>query len=160
MIRIGQGYDVHQLVEGRPLILGGIEIPHHKGLLGHSDADVLLHTITDAALGAIAGGDIGKHFPDTDPEFKDADSRKLMTHIWQYVKEQGYELGNVDCTVIAQKPKLAPFIEQLRESIAGLLEADVSQVNVKATTNEKLGYLGREEGIAALAVILLVERKV
>ncbi|WP_281864920.1 2-C-methyl-D-erythritol 2,4-cyclodiphosphate synthase [Planomicrobium okeanokoites] len=159
MIRIGQGYDVHQLVEGRPLILGGIEIPHHKGLLGHSDADVLLHTITDAALGAIGGGDIGKHFPDTDPEFKDADSRKLMRHIWQYVKEQGYELGNVDCTVIAQKPKLAPYIEQLRESIAGLLEADVSQVNVKATTNEKLGYLGREEGIAALAVILLVERK-
>lgn len=159
MIRIGQGYDVHQLVEGRPLILGGIEIPHHKGLLGHSDADVLLHTITDAALGAIGGGDIGKHFPDTDPEFKDADSRKLMTHIWQYVKEQGYELGNVDCTVIAQKPKLAPYIERLRESIAGLLEADVSQVNVKATTNEKLGYLGREEGIAALAVILLVERK-
>lgn len=160
MIRIGQGYDVHQLVEGRPLILGGIEIPHDKGLLGHSDADVLLHTITDAALGAIGGGDIGKHFPDTDPEFKDADSRKLMTHIWQYVKEQGYELGNVDCTVIAQKPKLAPYIEQLRESIAGLLEADVSQVNVKATTNEKLGSLGREEGIAALAVILLVERKV
>lgn len=160
MIRIGQGYDVHQLVEGRPLILGGIEIPHHKGLLGHSDADVLLHTITDAALGAIGGGDIGKHFPDTDPEFKDADSRKLMTHIWQYVKEQGYELGNVDCTVIAQKPKLAPYIEQLRKSIAGLLEADPSQVNVKATTNEKLGYLGREEGIAALAVILLVERKV
>lgn len=160
MIRIGQGYDVHQLVEGRPLILGGIEIPHHKGLLGHSDADVLLHTITDAALGAIAGGDIGKHFPDTDPEFKDADSRKLMAHIWQYVKEQGYELGNVDCTVIAQKPKLAPYIEQLRESIAGLLEADISQVNVKATTNEKLGSLGREEGIAALAVILLVERKV
>lgn len=160
MIRIGQGYDVHQLVEGRPLILGGIEIPHDKGLLGHSDADVLLHTITDAALGAIGGGDIGKHFPDTDPEFKDADSRKLMTHIWKYVKEQGYELGNVDCTVIAQKPKLAPYIEQLRESIAGLLEADVSQVNVKATTNEKLGYLGREEGIAALAVILLVERKV
>jgi len=160
MIRIGQGYDVHQLVEGRPFILGGIEIPHDKGLLGHSDADVLLHTITDAALGAIGGGDIGKHFPDTDPEFKDADSRKLMTHIWQYVKEQGYELGNVDCTVIAQKPKLAPYIEQLRESIAGLLEADVSQVNVKATTNEKLGYLGREEGIAALAVILLVERKV
>ncbi|PKH11536.1 2-C-methyl-D-erythritol 2,4-cyclodiphosphate synthase [Planomicrobium sp. MB-3u-38] len=159
MIRIGQGYDVHQLVEGRPLILGGIEIPHHKGLLGHSDADVLLHTITDAALGAIGGGDIGKHFPDTDPEFKDADSRKLMTHIWQYVKEQGYELGNVDCTVIAQKPKLAPYIEQLRESIAGLLEADISQVNVKATTNEKLGYLGREEGIAALAVILLVGRK-
>jgi 2-C-methyl-D-erythritol 2,4-cyclodiphosphate synthase len=118
----------------------------------------LLHTITDAALGAIGGGDIGKHFPDTDPEFKDADSRKLLTHIWQYVKEQGYELGNVDCTVIAQKPKLAPFIEQMRESIATLLEADISQVNVKATTSEHLGFTGREEGIAALAVILLVER--
>lgn len=158
MIRIGQGYDVHQLVEGRPFILGGIEIPHNKGLLGHSDADVLLHTITDAALGAICGGDIGKHFPDTDPEFKDADSKKLLSHIWQYVKEQGYELGNVDCTVIAQKPKLAPYIEQMRESIAGLLEADVSQVNVKATTSEHLGFTGREEGIAALAVILLVQR--
>ena len=159
MIRIGQGYDVHQLVGGRPFILGGIEIPHDKGLLGHSDADVLLHTITDAALGAIGGGDIGKHFPDTDPEFKDADSRKLLTGIWQYVKNQGYELGNVDCTVIAQEPKLAPYIEQMKESIAGLLEADVSQVNVKATTSEKLGFTGREEGIAALAVILLVERK-
>ena len=160
MIRIGQGYDVHQLAEGRPFILGGIEIEHDRGLLGHSDADVLLHTITDAALGAIGGGDIGKHFPDTDPEFKDADSRKLLTHIWEYVKEQGYELGNVDCTVIAQKPKLAPYIEQMRESIAGLLEADISQVNVKATTSEHLGFTGREEGIVALAVILLNKRPV
>lgn len=160
MIRIGQGYDVHQLAEGRPFILGGVEIDHDRGLLGHSDADVLLHTITDAALGAIGGGDIGKHFPDTDPEFKDADSRKLLTHIWDYVKEQGYELGNVDCTVIAQKPKLAPYIEQMRESIAGLLEADISQVNVKATTSEHLGFTGREEGIAALAVILLNKRPV
>lgn len=158
MMRIGQGYDVHQLVEGRPLILGGIDIPHNRGLLGHSDADVLLHTITDAALGAIGGGDIGKHFPDTDPEFKDADSKKLLSHIWEIVKSEGYELGNVDCTVIAQKPKLAPYIEQIRESIAGLLEADVSQVNVKATTSEHLGFTGREEGIAALAVILLVQR--
>ncbi|MDN7243721.1 2-C-methyl-D-erythritol 2,4-cyclodiphosphate synthase [Planococcus sp. N028] len=158
MMRIGQGYDVHQLAEGRPFILGGIEIPHDRGLLGHSDADVLLHTITDAALGAIGGGDIGKHFPDTDPEFKDADSKKLLTHIWEIVKEQGYELGNVDCTVIAQKPKLAPYIEQMRESIASLLEADVSQVNVKATTSEHLGFTGREEGIAALAVILLTKR--
>jgi 2-C-methyl-D-erythritol 2,4-cyclodiphosphate synthase len=158
MIRIGQGYDVHQLAEGRPFILGGIEIPHDRGLLGHSDADVLLHTITDAALGAIGGGDIGKHFPDTDPEFKDADSKKLLAHIWEYVKEQGYELGNVDCTVIAQKPKLAPYIEEMRASIAGLLEADISQVNVKATTSEHLGFTGREEGIAALAVILLVKR--
>ncbi|ANU09287.1 2-C-methyl-D-erythritol 2,4-cyclodiphosphate synthase [Planococcus antarcticus DSM 14505] len=160
MIRIGQGYDVHQLAEGRPFILGGIEIEHDKGLLGHSDADVLLHTITDAALGAIGGGDIGKHFPDTDPEFKDADSRKLLTHIWEYVKEQGYELGNIDCTVIAQKPKLAPYIEQMRESIANLLEANISQVNVKATTSEHLGFTGREEGIAALAVILLVKHPV
>lgn len=160
MIRIGQGYDVHQLAEGRPFILGGVEIEHDRGLLGHSDADVLLHTITDAALGAIGGGDIGKHFPDTDPEFKDADSRKLLTHIWEYVKEQGYELGNVDCTVIAQKPKLAPYIEQMRESIANLLDADVSQVNVKATTSEHLGFTGREEGIAALAVILLNKRPV
>lgn len=159
MIRIGQGYDVHQLAEGRPLILGGIEIPHTKGLLGHSDADVLLHTITDAALGAIGAGDIGKHFPDTDPEFKDADSRKLLQEIWQLVKEQGYELGNVDCTVIAQKPKLAPHIEEIRSSVAELLEADVSKVNVKATTNEKIGFLGREEGIAALAVILLTKRQ-
>lgn len=158
MIRIGQGYDVHQLAEGRPFILGGVEIEHDRGLLGHSDADVLLHTITDAALGAIGGGDIGKHFPDTDPEFKDADSRKLLTHIWEYVKEQGYELGNVDCTVIAQKPKLAPYIEQMRASIAELLEADISQVNVKATTSEHLGFTGREEGIAALAVILLNQR--
>lgn len=158
MIRIGQGYDVHQLAEGRPFILGGVEIEHDRGLLGHSDADVLLHTITDAALGAISGGDIGKHFPDTDPEFKDADSKKLLTHIWEYVKEQGYELGNVDCTVIAQKPKLAPYIEQMRASIAELLEADISQVNVKATTSEHLGFTGREEGIAALAVILLNQR--
>ena len=158
MIRIGQGYDVHQLVEGRPFILGGVEIEHDRGLLGHSDADVLLHTITDAALGAIGGGDIGQHFPDTDPEFKDADSKKLLTHIWEYVKEQGYELGNVDCTVIAQKPKLAPYIEQMRASIAELLEADISQVNVKATTSEHLGFTGREEGIAALAVILLNQR--
>ena len=158
MIRIGQVYVVHQLAEGRPFILGGVEIEHDRGLLGHSDADVLLHTITDAALGAIGGGDIGKHFPDTDPEFKDADSKKLLTHIWEYVKEQGYELGNVDCTVIAQKPKLAPYIEQMRASIAELLEADISQVNVKATTSEHLGFTGREEGIAALAVILLNQR--
>lgn len=158
MFRIGQGYDVHQLVEGRPFILGGIEIPHDKGLLGHSDADVLLHTITDAVLGAIGGGDIGKHFPDTDPAFKDADSKKLLTYIWNMVKEQGYELGNVDCTVIAQAPKLAPYISDMRASISSLLEADESQVNVKATTSEHLGFTGRGEGIAALAVVLLVKR--
>ena len=156
MMRIGQGYDVHQLVEGRPLIIGGIEIPHEKGLLGHSDADVLLHTVADACLGAIAEGDIGKHFPDTDPTFKDADSAKLLSHVWEIVKEKGYKLGNIDCTIIAQKPKMAPHIPEMKKRIADLLEGDESQVNVKATTTEKLGFCGREEGIAAQAVVLLV----
>ncbi|MEH7383212.1 2-C-methyl-D-erythritol 2,4-cyclodiphosphate synthase [Bacillus sp. JJ1533] len=155
MFRIGQGFDVHQLVEGRPLIIGGITIPYEKGLQGHSDADVLLHTVSDACLGAIGEGDIGKHFPDTDPNFKDADSAKLQQHVWNLVKEKGYRLGNIDCTIIAQKPKMAPYIEQIRERIAQLLEADPSQVNVKATTTEKLGFTGRSEGIAAMATILL-----
>jgi 2-C-methyl-D-erythritol 2,4-cyclodiphosphate synthase len=157
MFRIGQGYDVHQLVEGRPLIIGGIEIPFEKGLLGHSDADVLLHTIADACLGAIAAGDIGKHFPDTDLAFKDADSAKLLTHVWNLIKEEGYSLGNIDCTIIAQKPKMAPYIGKMKERIAELLEANPSEVNVKATTTEKLGFTGREEGIAAQAVVLLVK---
>lgn len=155
MIRIGQGFDVHAFAEDRKLILGGIEIPHTKGLLGHSDADVLLHTIADAALGAIAAGDIGKHFPDTDPEFKDADSAKLLQHVYALVKQQGYELGNLDATVIAQAPKLRPYIDTMRARIAELLEADVEQINVKATTTEWLGFTGREEGIACQAVILL-----
>ncbi|WP_214755068.1 2-C-methyl-D-erythritol 2,4-cyclodiphosphate synthase [Exiguobacterium sp. s16] len=154
-MRIGQGFDVHAFAEGRPLILGGIEIPHDRGLLGHSDADVLLHTIADAALGAIAAGDIGKHFPDTDPEFKDADSKVLLQHVWQLVKAEGYLLGNVDATVMAERPKLRTYIDDMRAVIAELLEADISQVNVKATTTEKLGFTGREEGIAAQAVILL-----
>ncbi|MHA6259165.1 2-C-methyl-D-erythritol 2,4-cyclodiphosphate synthase [Sporosarcina sp. CAU 1771] len=155
MIRIGQGYDVHKFEEGRPLIIGGITIPHTKGLVGHSDADVLLHTITDAALGAIGEGDIGKHFPDTDVAFKDADSAVLLEKVWELVKMRGYKLGNIDCTIIAEKPKMSPHIEAIRERIAELLEADVTQVNVKATTTEKLGFTGREEGIASLAVILL-----
>lgn len=155
MFRIGQGFDVHQLTEGRPLIIGGITIPYEKGLLGHSDADVLLHTVSDACLGAIGEGDIGKHFPDTDPDFKDADSAKLMSHVWQLVKDKGYELVNADCTIIAQKPKMAPYIEQMRERIAELLEASPEQVNVKATTTEKLGFTGRGEGIASQAVVLL-----
>lgn len=155
MFRIGQGFDVHQLTEGRPLIIGGIRIPYEKGLLGHSDADVLLHTISDACLGAIGEGDIGRHFPDTDPNFKDADSAKLMEHVWKLVKEKGYELVNTDCTIIAQKPKMAPYIEQMKVRIAELLEAASDQVNVKATTTEKLGFTGREEGIAAQAVVLL-----
>ncbi|KEZ49177.1 2-C-methyl-D-erythritol 2,4-cyclodiphosphate synthase [Metabacillus indicus] len=158
MFRIGQGFDVHQLTEGRPLIIGGIEIPYKKGLLGHSDADVLLHTVADACLGAIAAGDIGKHFPDTDPEFKDADSAKLLQHVWQLVKEKGYELGNIDCTIIAQKPKMAPYIDQMRERIAELLEADADQVNVKATTTEQLGFTGRGEGIASQASVLIVKK--
>jgi len=158
MFRVGQGYDVHAFAEGRPLILGGIEIPHDRGLLGHSDADVLLHTITDAALGAIGEGDIGRHFPDTDPEWKDADSAKLLSYIWKIVEEKGYVLGNVDATIIAQRPKMAPYIEPMKSRIAELLNADVSQVNVKATTTEKLGFTGREEGIAALATILLIKK--
>ncbi|XYY59888.1 2-C-methyl-D-erythritol 2,4-cyclodiphosphate synthase [Bacillus velezensis] len=155
MFRIGQGFDVHQLTEGRPLIIGGIEIPYEKGPLGHSDADVLSHTVADACLGAAGEGDIGKHFPDTDPEFKDADSFKLLQHVWNIVKEKGYVLGNIDCTIIAQKPKMAPHIDAMRKRIAEGLEADVSQVNVKATTTEKLGFTGRAEGIAAQATVLI-----
>ncbi len=155
MFRIGQGFDVHQLTEGRPLIIGGITIPYEKGLLGHSDADVLLHTVSDACLGAIGEGDIGKHFPDTDPNFKDADSAKLMEHVWQLVKDKGYELVNADCTIIAQKPKMAPYIQPMKERIAELLNASPEQINVKATTTEKLGFTGRGEGIASQAVVLL-----
>jgi 2-C-methyl-D-erythritol 2,4-cyclodiphosphate synthase len=155
MFRIGQGFDVHQLTEGRPLIIGGITIPYEKGLLGHSDADVLLHTVTDACLGAIGEGDIGRHFPDTDPNFKDADSAKLMEHVWQLVKDRGYELVNADCTIIAQQPKMAPYIQQMKERIAELLDASPEQINVKATTTEKLGFTGRGEGIASQAVVLL-----
>lgn len=158
MFRVGQGFDVHAFAEGRPLIIGGIEIPHERGLIGHSDADVLLHTVTDAALGAIGEGDIGRHFPDTNPEFKDADSAKLLEYIWKIVEEKGYVLGNIDCTIMAQRPKMAPYIEPMRNRIAELLKADPSQVNVKATTTEKLGFTGREEGIAAMATILLIKK--
>ncbi len=158
MIRIGQGFDVHKFQEGRPLIIGGIAIPHDRGLVGHSDADVLLHTITDAALGAIGEGDIGRHFPDTDAAFKDADSAVLLEKIWEVVTERGYELGNIDCTIIAERPKMAPHITAIKERVAELLRADVSQVNVKATTTEKLGFTGREEGIAAMATILLQKK--
>ena len=136
MMRVGQGFDVHEFAENRPLIIGGIEIPYERGLIGHSDADVLLHTITDAALGAIGEGDIGRHFPDTDPDFKDADSAKLLENIWKLVDARGYKLGNIDCTIIAQKPKMAPYIETIRARVAELLQADASQVNVKATTTE------------------------
>ncbi|MBM6616113.1 2-C-methyl-D-erythritol 2,4-cyclodiphosphate synthase [Bacillus suaedaesalsae] len=158
MFRIGQGFDVHQLGEGVPLIIGGITIPYEKGLIGHSDADVLLHTIADACLGAIGEGDIGKHFPDTDPAFKGADSAKLLSHVWDLVEGRGYELTNVDCTIIAQKPKMAPYIEDMKKRIADLLHATPGQVNVKATTTEKLGFTGRGEGIASQAVILIQKK--
>ncbi|MCA0993649.1 2-C-methyl-D-erythritol 2,4-cyclodiphosphate synthase [Pseudalkalibacillus hwajinpoensis] len=155
MMRVGHGFDVHKLVEGRPCIIGGVTIPFEKGLLGHSDADVLLHSVADACLGAIGEGDIGKHFPDTDEAFKDADSKELLRHVYGIVKEKGFVLGNVDGTIIAQLPKMAPHISAMREVIAELLEADISQVNVKATTSEKLGFTGRGEGIAAEVVVLL-----
>jgi len=157
-VRIGQGFDVHQLVSGRPLIVGGVTIPYEKGLLGHSDADVLLHAIADALLGAIGAGDIGRHFPDTDPAYKDADSVQLLAEVWGMVKQQGYRLGNLDATILAQAPKMAPYIAQMRRIIADTLEADdVNKVNVKATTTETLGFVGRGEGIAAQAVCLLVK---
>ncbi|MBB3224745.1 2-C-methyl-D-erythritol 2,4-cyclodiphosphate synthase [Pseudoduganella umbonata] len=156
--RIGQGYDSHRLVEGRKLILGGVDIPHVKGLDGHSDADALLHAVTDAILGAAALGDIGKHFPDTAIEFKGADSRVLLRAAADRVKATGYDIGNVDATIIAQRPKMAPHIATMVANIAADLGVEPDQVNVKAKTNEKMGYLGREEGINAEAVALLVLR--
>ncbi|BAK75913.1 2-C-methyl-D-erythritol 2,4-cyclodiphosphate synthase [Pseudogulbenkiania sp. NH8B] len=156
MFRIGQGYDVHQLVEGRPLILGGVTIPHDKGLLGHSDADALLHAITDAILGAAALGDIGRHFPDTDLRFKGADSRVLLREAMERVRAAGWQVVNVDATLIAQRPKLAPHIDAMCAAIASDLGLAVTAVNVKGKTNEKLGYLGRGEAIEAQAVCLLM----
>lgn len=156
MIAVGQGFDVHQLVEGRPCIIGGVTIPYEKGLLGHSDADVLLHAVSDAILGAMALGDIGRHFPDTDPAFKDADSLVLLRRVWDMAREKGLRLGNLDATIIAQKPKMAPYIPQMIEVIAGALEADPQRINVKATTTEQLGFTGRGEGIAAQCVVCLL----
>ncbi|MDR6555337.1 2-C-methyl-D-erythritol 2,4-cyclodiphosphate synthase [Paenibacillus qinlingensis] len=156
MIRVGNGFDVHQLVEGRKCIIGGVTIPYEKGLLGHSDADVLLHAISDAILGALGLGDIGKHFPDTAAEYKDADSVVLLKRVWQLAKERGYKLGNADSTIIAQKPKMLPYIPQMAEIIAAALEAEIDQVNVKATTTEWLGFTGRGEGIAAQSVVCLI----
>ena len=155
MIRIGHGYDVHKLVEGRRLVLGGVSIPYEKGLLGHSDADVLLHAISDALLGAAALGDIGKHFPDTDPKYKGADSLKLLEHVAALLEENSFLVGNVDATIIAQRPKMAPHILQMRKNIAEALDIDIDQVSVKATRGEGLGYVGREEGVLAQAVVLL-----
>ena len=156
-MRIGHGYDVHKLVEGRDLILGGVKIQHHLGLLGHSDADVLLHAVSDALLGAAGLGDIGKHFPDTDPQYKGADSLKLLRIVGEKVKEAGYRISNIDVTMIAQRPKLRPSIRMMEFNIAGALDLDVSRVNVKATTEERLGFTGGEQGMACHAVCLLEE---
>lgn len=154
-MRIGHGYDVHRLVEGRKLILGGVEIPHKLGLLGHSDADVLLHAISDSLLGACALGDIGKHFPDTDEKYNGADSLVLLERVAELLSENGYRIVNIDSTVLAQAPKLAPHIEKMRENIAKACKIDIGQVSVKATTEEHLGFTGEELGIAAHAVCLI-----
>lgn len=154
-MRIGHGFDVHQFIGNRPLILGGIEVPYHFGLLAHSDGDVVLHAVADAILGAMALGDIGKWFPDNDPRYKNCDSRQLLSQVWQAVKEKHYQLGNLDITIMAQMPKMAPHVPAMRHSLAQLLTCDSDQVNVKATTTERLGFIGREEGIACEAVVLL-----
>ncbi len=157
MFRIGHGYDVHRLTENRKLILGGVDIPHDKGLLGHSDADVLVHAVMDSILGALALGDIGHLFPDNDDSYKNADSIKLLEKVCQVMENNGYKIGNIDSTVIAQKPKLAPYIIQMRENIAKACKCDISQISVKATTEEKLGFTGEMLGISAHAVSLLVK---
>ena len=156
--RTGLGFDVHAFAEGRKLILGGIEVPHNKGLLGHSDADVVLHAICDALLGALALGDIGKHFPDTDPKYKGADSTQLLKHVYTLILEKGYVLGNLDVVLAMQKPKVASYIPAMQEKISELLETEKENVSVKATTTEKLGFVGREEGVSAFATVLIYEK--
>ena len=158
MIRIGHGYDAHRLEEGRTLYLGGVEIPYEKGLLGHSDADVLLHAVMDALLGAAALGDIGKHFPPSDMQFKDIRSTLLLEKVTTLIHKEGYRIGNLDATVTAQKPRLAPFIEEMRKTVASLLQTDVKNISIKATTTEKMGFTGREEGIEATCVCLLYKQ--
>ena len=155
MLRIGHGYDVHAFADDRKCIIGGVEIPYEKGLLGHSDADVLLHAISDSLLGAAALGDIGKHFPDTDPQYKGADSIVLLENVVSLINSKGYAVNNIDATVIAQAPKMAPYIQQMRQNIANALKVDIDFVNVKATTEEKLGFTGRKEGISAHCVCLI-----
>ena len=156
-MRVGLGYDVHKLVEGRKLIIGGVNIEHEKGLLGHSDADVLIHAVMDSILGALALGDIGKHFPDTDKKYKGADSIKLLEFVHNLIVENGYSIGNIDCTIIAQSPKMAPHIKNMRENIAKALNTSIDNINVKATTEEGLGFTGAKEGIAAQSICLLVK---
>ena len=157
-VKIGHGYDVHRLVEGRRLVLGGVCVPHEKGLLGHSDADVLLHAVMDAVLGALGEGDIGRHFPDTDNTYKDADSMLLAKRVCALMEEKGFRIGNIDATVIAQKPKLSPYIPEMKKNISSAFSCEEALVNVKATTEERLGFSGREEGIAAHAVCLCVQK--
>lgn len=159
LMKVGMGYDVHRLIENRNLILGGVKIPWEKGLLGHSDADVLIHAIMDALLGAAALGDIGQHFPDTDPAYEGISSVKLLEHVAALLDEKGYGVGNIDAVIIAQKPKMAPHIPQMRANIARALHMDEECLNIKATTEEKLGFTGREEGIASQAVCLLYKKK-
>jgi len=154
-MRIGHGYDVHRLCEDRKLILGGVDIPYEKGLLGHSDADVLVHAVMDSLLGALALGDIGKHFPDTDPKYSGADSIVLLKHVYNLIKENGYRLVNLDATILAQRPKLSPYIDSMRKNIAEAIDCDISQVSVKATTEEKLGFTGEGLGISSHCVCLL-----
>lgn len=154
-MRIGHGYDVHKLVENRKLVLGGIEIPYEKGLLGHSDADVLIHAIMDSILGALALGDIGKHFPDTDQKYKDISSVLLLEKVYNIMREHGYKIGNIDSTIAAQKPKLAPYIEKMRTVLSTVLNTEIENINIKATTTEELGFVGRKEGISSYSVCLL-----
>ena len=155
-MRIGLGYDVHKLTEDRKLIIGGVEIPHDKGLLGHSDADVLIHAIMDSILGALALGDIGKHFPDTDEEYKGVDSMKLLEHVYNLITSKGYKIGNIDSTIIAQSPKMAPYIESMRSNISKVLNTDIDNINIKATTEEGLGFTGAKQGIASQSICLLL----
>lgn len=156
-MRIGTGYDVHAFEQGRKLIIGGVEIPHERGLAGHSDADVLLHAITDAMLGALALGDIGKLYPDSSADFKDIDSRILLRDAFALIKSKGYAIGNLDAVIVAQRPKMAPYIDAVRENVAGDLETETGRISIKATTTERLGFEGREEGISSQAVVLLVK---
>ena len=158
-MRVGLGYDVHKLVEGRKLIIGGVNVPHEKGLLGHSDADVLIHAVMDSILGALALGDIGKHFPDTDEKYKGADSMKLLEFVYNLINEKGYGIGNIDCTIIAQKPKMAPHIPNMRENIATALNISIDQINVKATTEEGLGFTGEGLGISSQSICLIEKNK-
>ena len=155
--RTGIGFDVHAFADDRKLIIGGVEIPYDKGLAGHSDADVLLHSITDALLGSLALGDLGNHFPDTDQKYKDADSKDLLRDAYNLIKEKGYKIGNIDAVVSAQKPKLSPFIDEIRKVISKLLDTEIENVSIKATTTERLGFVGREEGIAAFSTVLVLK---